>query len=811
MGLGRCYHLLPIVLLSRLWVSSSLSHLLLLLVSQTVVVVVVVPVNAFQCATGRTLGELEEIPTEWMNDGYCDCPIDGADEPNTDACSGSQFWPGIVKEDKEEDSSPRAPVFFVCPQQPNLKLPLSRLDDGICDCCDGKDEPNGVVSCRDNCEEMLRAERDARAKLEHDFQKGLKKRQSEIEQFQTLRQTKLQQVEELETKLNKEVIPSIEDTQTQIRDLKQEYVKSRVSTMKDGVSSSSIAQELLAPLDKLELEQFIIHACQMAGEILVDEDTTTCAPLRVAGLDIALTWSDDNYDKVDEMNGNINMTAEMVQLIFNNAVVQGGTLKWSTSTNTRKKKHRRRLDEIYHDDDDYLGDHYDRYNDDYDDTDNEPPYHNSDDDDDDYDGDDDDYNEPMPEPEGKEKELIDAISSSTFSKTRNTFLSKANMIASVISKIVGAPLDGETDNDDKGNHLDESEDNSAPSIDPAAYTMVRNELMKKVSSIQKGLQWGASAKLLFSFSNQSENNLLRLAIGTIYYGQLSALDVWQILQGILPEFNPSSGGQDDTCGSPWANSCPPKTIDRSGVPYPPSILINVATTFCENEATGNMNDKLQNTCAAQQQEENSAKDTETISIPTSVPEGFLGYSAPTKRTEDDPLSIQLFGPIDSLATPKEELKELEDKKRNAENEKRNLERSIDDIWKDIGGKDGKQMGENGELHSMADQCYSVVAGKYTYETCIFGRASQKEGSGGGGTNLGNWRGMERDAESGRRVMKWEGGAKCWNGPQRSAAVYVTCGADHKLLSADEPDTCRYVLEMESPIGCDEDYKIRMGL
>jgi protein kinase C substrate 80K-H len=111
------------------------------------------------------------------------------------------------------------------------------------------------------------------------------------------------------------------------------------------------------------------------------------------------------------------------------------------------------------------------------------------------------------------------------------------------------------------------------------------------------------------------------------------------------------------------------------------------------------------------------------------------------------------------------------------------------------------MGENGELHSMADQCYSVLAGKYTYEVCVFGRASQKEGK-GGGTTLGNWRGIERDEESGDRVMK------C---PQRSATVFVTCGAEHKLLSADEPDTCRYVFEMESPIGCDDVYKAKMGL
>ena len=51
--------------------------------------------SALECATG--LGtQLQAIPDEWLNDGYCDCPLDGADEPGTNACSGSHNWPGIV-------------------------------------------------------------------------------------------------------------------------------------------------------------------------------------------------------------------------------------------------------------------------------------------------------------------------------------------------------------------------------------------------------------------------------------------------------------------------------------------------------------------------------------------------------------------------------------------------------------------------------------------------------------------------------------------------------------------------------------------
>jgi protein kinase C substrate 80K-H len=120
------------------------------------------------------------------------------------------------------------------------------------------------------------------------------------------------------------------------------------------------------------------------------------------------------------------------------------------------------------------------------------------------------------------------------------------------------------------------------------------------------------------------------------------------------------------------------------------------------------------------------------------------------------------------------------------------------------------MGENGELHAMADKCFDILAGKYTYEVCVFGRASQKEGQ-GGGTSLGNWKGTERDPETGDRMLLWTDGQKCWNGPKRSATVYVTCGSETKVISADEPETCTYVFEMTSHIACDDEYKTREGL
>jgi hypothetical protein len=53
------------------------------------------------CASGWN-NEVRVIPADWINDGYCDCPLDGKDEPDTEACSGSNSWPGLSTDTIEE-------------------------------------------------------------------------------------------------------------------------------------------------------------------------------------------------------------------------------------------------------------------------------------------------------------------------------------------------------------------------------------------------------------------------------------------------------------------------------------------------------------------------------------------------------------------------------------------------------------------------------------------------------------------------------------------------------------------------------------
>ena len=70
------------------------------------------------------------ITRNQVNDDYCDC---GIDEPGTNACEST----------------------FYCFNNHHLPLTIksSRVNNGICDCCDGTDEYDGKIKWIDSCKE----------------------------------------------------------------------------------------------------------------------------------------------------------------------------------------------------------------------------------------------------------------------------------------------------------------------------------------------------------------------------------------------------------------------------------------------------------------------------------------------------------------------------------------------------------------------------------------------------------------------------------------------------------------------------------
>ncbi|KAH8264461.1 hypothetical protein KR038_008872 [Drosophila bunnanda] len=86
----------------------------------------------------RCLDGTKEIPFDHLNDNYCDCEGDGSDEPSTNACSVGRFYCRYQKR-------------HITGRGLDVYVASSRINDHVCDCCDGSDEWTTAVKCHNNC------------------------------------------------------------------------------------------------------------------------------------------------------------------------------------------------------------------------------------------------------------------------------------------------------------------------------------------------------------------------------------------------------------------------------------------------------------------------------------------------------------------------------------------------------------------------------------------------------------------------------------------------------------------------------------
>lgn len=101
-------------------------------------------------------------------------------------------------------------------------------------------------------------------------------------------------------------------------------------------------------------------------------------------------------------------------------------------------------------------------------------------------------------------------------------------------------------------------------------------------------------------------------------------------------------------------------------------------------------------------------------------------------------------------------------------------------------------GVNAEFASMIDTCFEYEDREYTYKLCPFEKTVQKSKSNSAETVIGNWAswGSEPNKYS---TMKFNNGLACWNGPQRSTLVKLSCGIESKLVAVSEPNRCEVIL------------------
>ncbi|KAF9969695.1 hypothetical protein BGZ73_007811 [Actinomortierella ambigua] len=107
------------------------------------------------------------------------------------------------------------------------------------------------------------------------------------------------------------------------------------------------------------------------------------------------------------------------------------------------------------------------------------------------------------------------------------------------------------------------------------------------------------------------------------------------------------------------------------------------------------------------------------------------------------------------------------------------------------------LGKDEEFSKLVDQCFDYKTVEYTYQVCLFGSATQKSS---GDTSLGSFSNWVGDDYT---VQMYTGGLRCWNGPERSVKLIMSCGLENEIVSVTEPEKCEYLYEFRTPAVCKE--------
>lgn len=708
---------------------------------------------------------MEELPASRINDGYCDCWETGEDERNTDACAGIEYWgyeAGIdVVRCVHGGLEMILTYFYVirpmfqCPQQAELRLPVSRVNDGICDCCDGADEEIDR-NCPDSCAEIKAAEAAARAELQERYAKGSKIRIEAVEAFQKLKAESESELETLQSELETEK-SNVDLYSDELLSAKLDFAKQRIDRLKQSTTDGTFKG-----LTEEELKLLIVHSCQLSGELSLNG--SNCEALQLAALEVGIGFEKPLPEE------------ELADVVYHNA--QNPDSRVFTLADLRmirKKKKGRRLMRVVAAED--YPDGVDEYEEDYDDYSDD--YHTSEDDD---------------QGETSKSEGREAIEQLPFSATRVHFLARVAELQKIINEAASLrdseALDDEMESAEPEELELQAKAKELAAVDDKTFGLLKSSIEDRIRVIERGFNFAESAKS--TVDQLTDDSILeQIALGTIYHGKLSAVHVYQILASILFQ---GDSTQQQTCTNVAGIICPPKTTVRNGVTVPSNRIVEAVTMYCDGASLPD----IQKSCA------------EEGAIPTEIEDGYAGYYEVFPREEGEEWHKKLeemFSTTDKELAMLVDIAEKEVKSETVERKVKDLEQRIKDINDSIGADDVSKFGPDGALHSIRSECFSIKAGKYTYELCMYSKAAQKDGS---STNLGQWAGASVDDEVGH-VWRWEEGAKCWNGPKRSATAYVTCGAETVVLSADEPDTCRYVFQVRSPTACDESFRLRHKL
>ncbi|XP_076259840.1 glucosidase 2 subunit beta [Rhynchophorus ferrugineus] len=130
-------------------------------------------------------------------------------------------------------------------------------------------------------------------------------------------------------------------------------------------------------------------------------------------------------------------------------------------------------------------------------------------------------------------------------------------------------------------------------------------------------------------------------------------------------------------------------------------------------------------------------------------------------------------------------------------------RNINDEIRDIEQSLKKDFGPDEEFATLEGQCFEYSDREYIYKLCPFDKTVQIPKSNSLETNLGRWSKWDGPNNNPYGLMFYDHGQNCWNGPNRTTKVKVTCGTENKLISVSEPNRCEYAFEFQTPAACRE--------
>jgi len=94
-----------------------------------------------------------------------------------------------------------------------------------------------------------------------------------------------------------------------------------------------------------------------------------------------------------------------------------------------------------------------------------------------------------------------------------------------------------------------------------------------------------------------------------------------------------------------------------------------------------------------------------------------------------------------------------------------------------------------------------------YEVCLFEEAKQQAKHGGSSFSLGkfaSWNPSPDVTEGSNEyysTQMYSHGTRCWNGPERSVKLDLTCGTENALLTVAELEKCEYLFTGTTPALC----------